>query len=117
RGAFVAPLLGMGAGLGLSFLVTQDHHLENGQSWTIITGMDYGSLNGALWGGGLDLSAKEVVGTALATGLAGGAIGVLVADKMRPRQGDIEVVRSGLLWGTLTGVLGMVMVSPNGSEL
>jgi hypothetical protein len=111
RGAIVAPMLGMGAGLGLSLLATSDYPIENGQAWTIITGYDYGSINGALWAGGLDLSAKGVVGTALATGLSASAIGLLVADKARPRQGDIEVVRSGLLWGTITGMLTMAAVN------
>jgi hypothetical protein len=110
RGAIVPPLLGMGAGLGLSLLATSSYRIENGQAWTIITGYDYGSINGALWAGGMDLSAKGVVGTALATGLSASAIGLLVADKMHPRQGDIEVVRSGLLWGTVTGMLTLALV-------
>jgi hypothetical protein len=110
RGAIVPPLLGMGAGLGLSLLATSDHPITGGQAWTIATGYDYGTINGALWAGGLDFSAKGVVGTALATGLSASAIGLLVAAKMEPRQGDIEVVRSGLLWGTATGMLVMAMV-------
>jgi hypothetical protein len=116
RSAIVPPLLGMAAGLGLSLVITGDHAIDNGQAWTIITGLEYGSVNGALWAGGLNLSAQSVVGTALATGLASGAIGLLVADKFDPRQGEIEVVRSGLLWGTATGMLGMLTVSNNGSS-
>jgi hypothetical protein len=115
RSAIIPPLLGMGAGLGLSLAVTADHPLTNGQAWTIVTGLQYGSFNGAFWAGGFDLSATDVVGTTFATGLASGAVGLLVADKMSPAQGDIEVVRSGLLWGTAAGMLGMLTVSPSGS--
>jgi hypothetical protein len=106
----------MAAGLGLSVVFTGDHPLDSGQAWTIITGLDYGSLNGALWAGGLDLQATGVVGTALATGLVGGGVGLLVASKVHPRQGHVELVRSGLLWGTAGGLLGMAAVSTDGSS-
>ena len=118
RGAIVAPMLGMAAGLSISLLASSDHPVTNSQSWTIITGLEYGSLNGALWAGGLDLSAKGVVGTALATGLAGGTAGILVARAKQPREGDIEVVRSGLLWGTVSGFLAMGAFAPDaGTEI
>jgi hypothetical protein len=116
RFAIVPPLVGMGAGLGLSMLATSENPITNGQSWAIITGYDYGSINGALWAGGLDFSAKGVVGTALATGLSASAIGLLVANKMQPRQGDVEVVRSGLLWGTVSGLLVMAASGVEGDE-
>jgi hypothetical protein len=118
RGAIVAPMLGMAAGLSISLLASSDHPVTNSQSWTIITGLEYGSLNGALWAGGLDLSAKGVVGTALATGLAGGTAGILIARAKQPREGDIEVVRSGLLWGTVSGFLAMGAFAPDaGTEI
>jgi hypothetical protein len=116
RFAILPPLAGMGAGLGLSLLATAHHPIDNGQSWTIITGYDYGSINGALWAGGLDLSTKSVVGAALATGLSASAVGLLVADKLHPRQGDVEVVRSGLLWGTVTGLLVMAAAKVESSQ-
>lgn len=116
RGAIIPPLVGMGAGLALSLLATANHPIDGGQAWTIITGMQYGSINGALWAGGLNLDSQEVVGTALATGLASTAIGLLVAEKLHPRQGDVEVVRSGLLWGTVTGLLAMAAISPDSDE-
>jgi hypothetical protein len=116
RGAIIPPLVGMGAGLAVSLLATANHPIDGGQAWTIITGMEYGSINGALWAGSLNLDSQEVVGTALATGLASTAIGLLVAEKLHPRQGDVEVVRSGLLWGTVTGLLAMAAISPDSDD-
>jgi hypothetical protein len=116
RGVIVPPLIGMGVGLGLSLVLTGDHPLTNGQAWTIVTGLEYGSVNGALWAGAFDFSATDVVGTTLATGLAAGAIGLLVAQKMSPSQGNVEVVRSGLLWGTAFGLLTMLTVATDGSS-
>jgi hypothetical protein len=117
RSAIVPPLLGMAAGLGLSLGITSAHEIDNAQSWSIITGLEYGSLNGALWAGGLDLAHEAVAGTALVTGLAAGAIGLVVGNQLEPEQGDVEVVRSGLLWGTVVGMLGMATLSSNGSSL
>ena len=116
RSAIIPPLLGMGAGLALSLELTGDHPIDNGQAWTIISGLEFGSVNGALWAGALDFSAKGVVGTTLAAGVASGAVGLLVADARDPRQGDVEVIRSGLIWGTLTGLLGVGLISPNASS-
>jgi hypothetical protein len=116
RGIILPPLIGMGAGLGLSLLLTGDHPLTNGQAWTIVTGLEYGSANGALWAGAFDFSATTVVGATLATGVGAGAIGLLVSQKMSPSQGDVEVVRSGLLWGTLGGLLTMLTVATDGSS-
>ena len=113
RGAIIPPLLGMGAGLGLSLALTSDRPLTNGQAWTVVTGLQYGSFNGALWAGAFDFSAKSVVGTTLATGLASGAVALVVAQKAAPEQGDVEVVRSGLFWGTVAGMLGMLTISSN----
>jgi hypothetical protein len=111
RAVVVPPLLGMGAGLALSLGLTQHHPLTNGEAWTIVTGLEYGSLNGALWAGAFNFAAKDVVGTSFAAGLASGAVGVVFASTMTPTQGDVEVVRSGLLWGTAVGLLGMLSVS------
>jgi hypothetical protein len=116
KAIIIPPMLGMAAGLGLSLVVTGDHPVSGGQAWTINTGLDYGTLNGALWAGGLDFSAKSVVGSALATGITGGSIGILVADRFHPEQGNVELVRSGLLWGTVTGMLGMATASSTGSQ-
>ena len=99
RAVIVAPLVGLGAGLGLSLAATSNTQLSVGEAWTIITGLDYGTINGALWAGGLDLSNKGVVGAAVATSVAATSVGVLVASEKSPSAGDIELVRSGLLWG------------------
>jgi hypothetical protein len=116
RGIIVPPLIGMGAGLGLSLLLTGDHPLTNGQAWTIVTGLEYGSANGALWAGAFDFSATTVVGATLATGVGAGTIGLLVSQKMSPSQGDVEVVRSGLLWGTVGGLLTMLTIATDGTS-
>jgi hypothetical protein len=116
RSAFAAPLLGMGAGVGLSVLLTGEHPLDNGQAWTVITGLEFGSVNGALWAGGLAFSSTDTVTTALATGFASGAVGLVLASTLDPRQGDVEVVRSGLTWGTATGLLAMLALSPDSSS-
>jgi len=116
RSAVVAPLVGMGAGLALSLGLTSGHPLTNGEAWTIVTGLEYGSLNGALWAGAFDFSAKDVVATTFVTGLASGAVGLLVAHNRAPTQGDVEVVRSGLLWGTVAGALGLLALSSDSND-
>jgi hypothetical protein len=116
RGAIILPLAGMGAGLALSLGITAKHPLTNGQAWTIATGLEFGSFNGALWAGGFNLDSQGVVGTTLATGLAGGAASLLVAREASPTQGDVEVVRSGLLWGTIAGLLATALIAPDVSS-
>jgi len=116
RAVIVAPLIGLAGGLGLSLLATRDTQLSVGEAWTIITGLDYGSINGALWAGGLDFSDKGVVGTAVATSVAATSVGVLVASSYSPSAGDIELVRSGLLWGTVGGALATFVVAPDASS-
>ena len=105
RGAIIPPIVGMGAGLAVSLSVTADHPLTTGQAWTIITGLDYGSYHGALWGEALGLSDKGVVAASLASSAAATVVGAFVAASQSPRAGDIELVRSGLLWGTAAGLL------------
>jgi hypothetical protein len=113
RAVILPPLIGMGAGLGLSLQLTRDTPLTAGQAWTIITGVDYGSVNGALWAGAFDASSKAVVGTAVVSGFAATAAGLAVADAASPSAGDIELVRSGLLWGGVAGYLGVAALSPS----
>jgi hypothetical protein len=112
RGVILPPLLGMGAGLGLSLLATSNFQLTVGEAYTIITGLDYGSFNGALWAGGFDLSSKGVVGATVATSIAATSVGVLVANAKSPSAGDIELVRSGLLWGTIGGFFTTAAIGP-----
>jgi len=116
RSVILPPLLGLGAGLGLSLAATSNYKLSVGEAWTIITGLDYGTVNGALWAGGLDFSDKGIVGTAVATSIAATSVGVLVANTYSPSAGDIEVVRSGLLWGGVGGLLLTFVVSPDASS-
>jgi hypothetical protein len=115
RGAIIPPLLGMGAGLALSLGLTSEHPVTRGQAWSIVTGLEYGSFNGALWAGAFDFSSQQVVGTTLATGIAAGAAGLLVANQFAPGQGEVEVVRSGLLWGTVAGWLGLLAFDSSAS--
>jgi len=113
RAVIVPPLVGLGAGIGLSLAATSTFQLTVGEAWTIITGLDYGTINGALWAGGLDMSDKGVVGTAVATSFAATSIGVLVANEKSPSAGDIELVRSSLLWGTVGGFLATFAIAPD----
>jgi hypothetical protein len=113
RAVILPPLLGMGAGLGLSIAATSNFQLSVGEAYTIITGLDYGSFNGALWAGGLDMSDKGVVGATVATSIAATSVGVLVANAKSPSAGDIELVRSGLLWGTIGGFLATAAIGPS----
>ena len=116
RSVILPPLIGLGAGIGLSLAATSNYQVTVGEAWTIITGLDYGTINGALWAGGLDFSDKGVVGTAVATSVAATSIGVLVANAKSPSAGDIELVRSGLLWGTIGGLLATFVIAPDASS-
>ncbi|HEX3904149.1 MAG TPA: hypothetical protein VH853_15020 [Polyangia bacterium] len=111
--AVLLPMVGMGVALGTSLVITSGHPVTTGQAWTIITGLDYGSLNGALWGGGLGLSAQGVVGLSLATSVVATPIAIFVATTRRPKAGDVELVRSSLLWGTTAGLLATAAFAPN----
>jgi hypothetical protein len=116
RAVIVAPMVGLGAGIGLSLAATRSFQISVGEAWTIITGLDYGTFNGALWAGGLDMSDKGVVGTAVATSIAATSVGVLVANAKSPSAGDIELVRSSLLWGTVGGFLTTIVINPDVSS-
>lgn len=115
RAVILPPLVGMAAGLGISLAATRNMHLTVGEAWTIITGLDYGTFNGALWAGGFDMSDKGVVGTAMATSIAATSVGLLVASTYSPSAGDIELVRSSLLWSTIGGFLGTAALAPDAS--
>jgi hypothetical protein len=116
QSAVLLPMLGMGLALGTSLVITSHHPVTTGQAWTIITGLDYGSVNGALWGGGLGLSAKGVVGLSLATSVVATPIAIFVASTRRPKAGDVELVRSSLLWGTTAGLLGAAVFSSSSTS-
>jgi hypothetical protein len=117
RAIILPPLLGMGAGLSLSLALTSGVPISTGQAWTIITGLDYGSFNGALWAGSFDLDSKGAVGTAVASSVAATSIAIAVADAKNPSAGSIEVVRSSLLWGTVAGSLGLATFTPRDTNI
>ena len=109
RAPVLAPLLGMAAGLGGALYATRGGDITAGQAWSVITGLDYGTYNGLLWAAARDARTdKGVVGTALGAGVAGGAVGILVALQ-RPPQGAVEMVRSGGLYGTAAGLMGALL--------
>jgi hypothetical protein len=118
RASVVAPLLGVGAGLGLSLLATAEGEVTKGQAWTVITGLDYGTYSGLLLAGAIEATdeAKDVVGVALTTGLVGGGIGTIAATSFRPTAGDAEVVRSGGLWGFSSAALLALIVQPEDEQ-
>jgi hypothetical protein len=113
RGVILPPMLGMGAGLAVSLALTSKVHVTSGEAWTIITGLDYGSFNGALWAGGLGAGRKGIVGTSVASSIGATAVGLAVADASAPSAGQIELCRSGLLWGTVAGFLGVIAFAPD----
>ena len=113
RSVIIPPMIGLGATLVTSLWLTSEHPVTSGQAWTIITGLDYASIDGALWGGALNLSAKGVVALALGTSAAATAAATWVAVARRPKAGDIELVRSWLLWGTTAGLLGVAAIGPS----
>ena len=116
QSAVILPMAGIGVGLGVSLLITSHHPVTTGQAWTIITGLDYGSLNGALWGGGLGLSTKGVVGLSLASSIAATSVAIYVASTQSPKAGDVELVRSSLLWGTTAGLLAAAALSSSNTS-
>ncbi len=116
RSAIVPPMIGLAATLGGSLLITADHPVTTGQAWTIISGLDYASVDGALWGAGLGFSAKGVVGSAMATSAVATAAAIWVAAAQRPKAGDIELVRSSMLWGTTGGLLGLAAAAPSNTS-
>ena len=110
------PMLGMVAGLGGSLVATRQGGITGGQAWSIITGLDYGTYNGLLWSAATDRATdKRVVGVALGAGLAGGAIGAVVAG-YHPPQGGVELVRSGGLYGTGVALLAALLIAPDGAS-
>ena len=116
RALVVPPLLGGGIGLTLSLLTTRDGEITNAQAWATITGFDYGTYSGLLWGAAADSDEKVIVGSALGTGLAGGIAAILLTRNRHPLQGDVEMVRSGGLWGFATGGLIAALVQPEDSR-
>ena len=113
RAMVVPPLLGGAAGLTLSLLGTRAGEITNAQAWATITGFDYGTYSGLLWGAAANSGDEQVVvGSALGTGLAGGVAAILFSRNRHLLQGDIELVRSGGLWGFATGALLAAIVQP-----
>jgi len=111
RAVVLAPLAGLGIGLGLSLKLTSGVSISRGQAWTIMTGFDYGSINGALWAASFDSSYAATAGISVASSIAAATAGIAIADAKRPRAGTIELVRSSLLWGTLGGLLGLTALA------
>lgn len=110
------PMLGLVAGLGGSLVATRQGGITGGQAWSVITGLDYGTYNGLLWSAATDGSTeKGVIGVALGAGLAGGAIGAVVAGH-HPPQGGVELVRSGGLYGTGVALLAALLIAPEGAS-
>jgi hypothetical protein len=107
RAVVLAPLIGLGIGLGLSLKLTSGVSISRGQAWTIMTGFDYGTINGVLWASSFDRSYAATAGISVASSIAAATMAIAVADAKRPRAGTIELIRSSLLWGTLGGLLGL----------
>jgi hypothetical protein len=116
RALVIPPLIGGAAGLAISLLTTREGEITNAQAWARITGFDYGTYSGLIWGAAADGDEEVVVGTALATGLAGGITAILLTRNRHPLQGDVELVRSGGLWGFATGGLLAAVVQPDQSR-
>jgi hypothetical protein len=116
RAVVLPPLLGGGAGLAIALLTTETGEITSAQAWARMTGFDYGTYSGLIWGAAADTDEKVVVGSALVTGLAGGIGGIVLTRGLHPLQGDVELVRSGGLWGFATGGLLAGIVQPETSR-
>jgi hypothetical protein len=116
RAMVIPPLLGGAAGLGIALLTTRQGEITNAQAWARMTGFDYGTYSGLIWGAAADTDEKVVVGAGLGTGLAGGIAGILLTRNQHPLQGDVELVRSGGLWGFATGGLLAAIAQPDSTR-
>jgi hypothetical protein len=118
RALVVPPLLGGVAGVTLSLLGTRHGEITTAQAWSTLTGFDYGTYSGLLWGAAANSDDENVVvGSALGTGLAGGIAAIMFSRDRHLLQGDIELVRSGGLWGFASGALLAAMVMPEEGQV
>ena len=96
----LAVLVGLGVGLGGTYIATQDRPVSSGQAMTVYTGELLGTWYG-LW---LDAALAEDAPTGRAAHLGtlgGGLLGVGAAALVpEVSSGDVALARSGALWGT-----------------
>ena len=116
RALVIPPLVGGAVGLAVALQTTREGEITNAQAWARITGFDYGTYSGLIWGAAAEADEKVVAGSALGAGLAGGIAAILLTRNRHPLQGDVEMVRSGGLWGFATGGLLAAVVQPDQSS-
>jgi len=97
--------LALGSGVGLG--VARWKRPSEGQAMAFTTAQLAGLGNGVAWGFALeqDVAAGWIGLGGMALGSAAG----LVWMDQDPRAGDVAIVRSGLLWGTLAGLSARVI--------
>ena len=100
--AFAGLLLGAGAGLGASLLLTRDGYFDTGRAMVIDLAGGWGITSGFLLASATKMDAvSNFEFLAFSTGL-GSILGsaILTRNKSYP-SGDIGLAKSGMLWGAL----------------
>lgn len=108
-------LVGLGVGIGGTYLATRDLEVSTGQALTIYTAELLGVWYGAWLEGAL---ADNVTGRPAHLGmLAGAGLGIGLAAQFKDASaGDVALVRSGAIWGTAIGGLVAVLGNVEGGR-
>lgn len=91
--------VGLGAGIGGTWALTQDHPVTEGQAMVISAGELLGALNGGMLAGTLEANERGTFASLAAGTLLGGGLGLAVSQVTTPSAGEAALVRSGATWG------------------
>jgi hypothetical protein len=109
----ISALVGVGAGIGGSYLYTRNHTITRGEAWTFALGEGLGLYHGALLATTVDWDSNlSFVGTLLLSEVAGGVTGAMIASKYSPSAEDVSLVSSGTSWGALNSFILLAMIEP-----
>lgn len=109
--------VGLGAGIGGTMLLTDQHPVTTGQAMSIYAGEVLGGWNGAMLAGALDTNTEAFFGSLAAGTALGGGLGLAVASAMQPTAGEAALARSGATWGLYyTAVSFMIVDTGDDSE-
>lgn len=105
RDVFVAPVGGLLVGLVGSLAMTHSGPISKAQAWSIITGLDYGTVAGFFLASTATRLNDVALQSAVGIGLGLAALGGWAASHWEPTHGQVEAARSGALWGGTAGLL------------